>query len=280
MRPPLLCMGRRRARSAAVAAIGAAILAVAPALALAEPTGTLTTAEADNAWTKAHIAGSMTEDGHFAGYGPDYPAYLVDWRPAVTVAPSLPVYACRGDEPLDSDPNTKVVYWGTTQTAPGTVPFDLPDAGILTGVYGQRACLSEVATVSAQQYVCIVQAPILGMDPHACPFVNKLTMRSAAAKTITQPPAPQPTPTPAPTPTPTPTLKLGRSEGITQARKALSRRYRSYRHGHARHITAARTRNPARRRCRASWTDRSRHYRATVTVTKLDTRRYRIRIRR
>jgi hypothetical protein len=288
MRPPLLCKGRRRARSAGVAAIGAAILAVAPALAVAEATGTLTTAEADSAWTKAHIAGSMTEDGHFAGYGPDYPAYLVDWRPVVTVAPSLPVYACLGDEPLDSDPNTKVVYWGTTQTAPGTVPFDLPDAGILTGVYGQRVCLSEAATVSAQQFVCIVQAPILGMDPHACPIVNKLTMRSTAAKTITQAPAPQQTPTPTPsptptagpTPTPTPTMTLGRSEGINQARKALNRRYGSYRRGHARQITAARTGNPAQRRCRASWTYRSRDYRATVTVTKLETRRYLVRIRR
>jgi hypothetical protein len=63
MRPPLLCKGRCRARSAGVAAIAAAILAVAPPLAVAEATGTLTTAEADSAWTQAHIAGSMTEDG-------------------------------------------------------------------------------------------------------------------------------------------------------------------------------------------------------------------------
>jgi hypothetical protein len=116
------------------------------------------------------------------------------------------------------------------------------------------------------------------MDPHACPFVNKLTMRSTAGKTLTQVPAPQPTP-PTPTPTPAPTLTLGRSEGITQARKALSRRYRSYRRGHARTMTASGTGNPAQRRCRAGWTYRSRRYRATVTVTKLSTRNYRVTIR-
>jgi hypothetical protein len=275
-----------------LAALGAAIVAVTPASATAAPTGTLTTAEADSAWTTAHIAGSMAEDGKFAGYGPDYPAYLIEWRPVVTVAPSLPAYTCHGDEALDSDPNTKVVYWGATQTAPGAVPFDVPDAAILTGVYGQRACLSEVATVSAQQAVCIVQAPILGQDPHACPFVSNITMRSVAAKTITQAPAPQPTPgptltlpptatpTPPPEPTPTLSLKLGRGEAITQARKALGRRYRSFRRGHARRITAVRTANPARRRCRAAWSYRSRRYRATVTVTKLDTRRYVVKVRR
>jgi hypothetical protein len=271
-------------------ALAAAILGIAPASAPAEPTGTLTTAEADGAWTKAHIAGSMTEDGKFAGYGPDYPAYLVDWRPVVTVAPSLPAYACRGDEFFDSDPNTRVVYTGLTQTAPGTVSFDVPDAAILTGVHGQRACLSEVATVSAQQAVCIVQAPILGQDPHACPFVNNITTRFVAGKAITQAPAPQPTPVPTPTPTPTPSptptpeptpsLKLTRGEAISEARKALRRRYRSFRRGRARRITVLTTANPARHRCRARWTYRSRRYQAIVIVTKLGTRHYVVRVRR
>ena len=278
------------AKRLAVGALAAAILGIAPASATAEPTGTLTTGEADGAWTKAHIAGSMTEDGKFAGYGPDYPAYLVDWRPVVTVAPNLPAYGCRGDELFDSDPNTRVVYTGPTQTAPGTVSLDVPDAAILTGVYGQRACLSEVATVSAQQAVCIVQAPILGQDPHACPFVNNVRTRSVAGKMIAQAAAPQPTtvptptvtppPTPMPTPTSTPSVKLARGEAISQARKVLRHRYRSFRRGHARRMTALETANPAQRRCRAKWTYRSRRYRATVIVTKLGSGRYVVKVRR
>ena len=123
----------------------------------------------------------------------------------VTVAPSLPAYSCQGDEFFDSDPNTRVVYSGGARPGPGTAAFNLPDAFILSGVYGQRACLSAIVTVSAQQAVCIVQAPILGQDPHACPFVNILSTRSVAGKTITPAPAPAPTPTPSPTPTPMPT---------------------------------------------------------------------------
>jgi hypothetical protein len=134
----------------------------------------------------------MTEDGAFAGYGPGYSAYLVDWLPVVTVAPSLPSYTCHGNELLDADPNTKVVYSGAKRTAPGTASIDVPDAAILAGVYGQRACLSEVATVSAQQALCIVQAPILGQDPHACPFVNKIVTRSVAGKTMALAPASTP----------------------------------------------------------------------------------------
>jgi hypothetical protein len=220
------------------------------------------------------------EDGVFAGYGPGYPASLVEWRPVVTVAPSLPEYACDGTEPLDSDPNTKVVFWGATQATPGTVPFDVGDAAILSGVYGQRACLSEVATVNAQQAVCIVQAPILGMDPHACPFVNAIVTRAVAGKLLTQAPtsnpAPPPPSNPAAPPTPTPTLKLGRLEAIKQARKALGRRFRSFRRGHARTITITDTINATRLRSRAKWTYRSYRYSATVTVSKLAVDRYQI----
>jgi hypothetical protein len=256
------------------ASLVAAVLAMAPAAATAAPTGTVTTAETDGGWTTAHIAGSLTEDGVFSGYGPGYPAYLVEWRPVVTVAPSLPAYACDGTEPLDSDPNTTVAYWGSTQAAPGTVPFDIPSASILNGVYGQRACLTEVATVSAQQAVCIVQAPILGMDPHACPFVNKIVPTVAAGKLITL----APPPTTSPDPTSTPTLTLGRRESTTQARKALSRRLRSFRRGHARKITVTKTINVTRRRCHAVWTYRGYRYGATVTVTELAANDYKVTI--
>jgi hypothetical protein len=246
-------------------ALGAAILVISAPPATAAPTGTLTTAETDSGWTKAHIAGSMTEDGVLSGYGPDYPAHLVEWRPVVTVAPSLPAYACDGTEPLDSDPNTTNAYWGPTQTTPGTFPFDIPNAAILNGVYGQRACLTEVATVSAQQAVCIVQAPILGMDPHACPFVQKIVSTVAAGKLITL----APPPTTPDDPAPTPTLTLGRSEALAQARKALKRQLRSFQRGHARKILITKTINATRRRCRASWTYHGYRYRATVTVTEL-----------
>jgi hypothetical protein len=288
--------GRRRLAVPRKAIINV-VVAVA-ALAFAAPatasvTGALTAAEADGAWTRAHIAGTVTEDGQFGGYGPDYPATMVDWMPVVTVAPSLPQYACRGDEALDSDPNTRVVHSGPRQTAPGTLSFDLPDAAILGGVFGQRVCLSEIATVSAQQAVCIVQAPILGMDPHACPFENRIVQRSVVGRTITvapppttQPPASPPATTPAPAPTPAattttaPARLLARSEALSQARAALRRRYRTFRRGRARRITALTTGSPARLRCRATWKYRSRRYSATVTVTKLGTRRYRVSVGR
>jgi hypothetical protein len=90
----------------------ALVLLGAPAFATAEPTGALTLAESNNDWTTAHIAGSISENGQFAGYGPGYPASLVQWVPVVTVAPSLPEYNCQGDEWQDSDPNTRVVYSG------------------------------------------------------------------------------------------------------------------------------------------------------------------------
>jgi hypothetical protein len=254
------------------ASLVAAVLAMAPAAATAAPTGTLTTAETDSGWAKAHIAGSMTEDGVFSGYGPGYPAYLVEWRPVVTAAPSLPAYACDGTEPLDSDPNTTVVYWGPTQTGPGTVPFDIPSGAILNGVYGQRACLIEVATVSAQQAVCIVQAPILGMDPHACPFENKIVPSVTAGKLISLAPPPA-TPD---DPTPTATLALGRGEALAQARKALKRRLRTFRRGHARKVTVTKTINATRRRCHATWTYRRYRYSATVTITELAAGHYKV----
>jgi hypothetical protein len=212
----------------ALATLGAAIAVIAPASATAWPTGTLTTAEADSAWTKAHVAGSIVEDGKFANsYGQDYPAYLVDWFPVVTVAPSLPAYACQGDETYDSDPNTRVVWVGEKRTAPGTVPFDVSDAAILPGVFGQRACLSEIATVSLQSRDCIAFKLALDPpeDPHTCWFSDAKAMLSVASTTFTQALAPPlapaaPPPPPAQADTTAPALQLS----AATAQKVLRQR--------------------------------------------------------
>jgi hypothetical protein len=95
-------------------------------------------------------------------------------------------------------------------------------------------------------------------------------------------PAPAPAPTPA-APQPTtlaPSLRLDRREAISRARKALQRRYRSFRRGHSRRLTAVKSMTPVRRRVRAKWRFRSRRHRATVVVTKLSADRYVVNVRK
>ncbi len=69
------------------------------------------------------------------------------WRPVATVQPTLPSYNCKGNEATDTDPNTKVVWDGGTQsTNSAGAGFDGVDVPILEGVVGQRLCLSVIGT--------------------------------------------------------------------------------------------------------------------------------------
>ena len=64
-----------------------------------------------------------------------------------------------------------------------------------------------------------MQAPILGSDPHSCPFENKLSMRTVASKLITQAPAqlPMPAPSPLPPAPPAPADTTAPAIGLTGA---------------------------------------------------------------
>lgn len=183
-------------------------------------TGAITTATATADWTQGHIAGSITWT--------DCAAASCPWTPIVTVQPSLPEYYCRGDESLDSDPNTRVVWSGGQQTTDTTVAFDVPEALILPGVFGQRACLSAIETVHHQDPLCVAQAPIFGMDPASCPVqaYTTTTQPIASALLAVPPPAPDPSP-----PIPDPPATLPPSTALTApfakrtATTALGKRY-------------------------------------------------------
>lgn len=110
------------------------------------------------------------------------------WLPIATVQPSLPSYSCRGDEWRDQDPNTRQVWSGGNQTGNGSVTADLTDVPILTGVPGQRLCVSAVRQRSVQDPVCIAQAPILGIDPSTCPYVNQITSHALGGAILTSAP--------------------------------------------------------------------------------------------
>lgn len=124
----------------------------------------ITRAEANSTWTRGSSAGSITWT--------DCGAACNWWLPYATVQPSLPSYSCRGDELFDSDPNTQQIWSGGQQTANATLSFDRTDVGILQGVVGQRVCLSVIQSPHILDPICVAQAPILDMDPNACPFVD------------------------------------------------------------------------------------------------------------
>jgi hypothetical protein len=112
----------------------AVVVAVLVAPSAAAYSGAITRAHANDTWTRGSIAGYV--DWTDCGSDP------CSWLPIATVQPVLPAYGCRGDEALDSDPNTRNVWNGGGRTANGTATFDLADVPILSGVHGQRLCLS------------------------------------------------------------------------------------------------------------------------------------------
>src|SRR5215212_9044362 len=151
--------------------------------------GTLTRTDADASWSRGSIAGSVTISG-CAGAP-------CSWIPIATVQPALPSYYCRGDEALDSDPDTRVVWNAGVQSTEGTIPFDVPDTPILSGVQGQRVCLSLIEQFKRQDPVCIAQAPILGYDPSTCPLVTAYAGYVLASALLSVPASAPPASSPA-----------------------------------------------------------------------------------
>jgi hypothetical protein len=172
----------KRALAAGVAALAASALLAQVA---AASSGSITRAFSNSTWTRGSIAGSI--DWTDCGGG------FCSWLPIATVQPSLPEYRCLGDEALDSDPNTQVVWSGGARNFNGTASFDLVDAPILNGVHGQRLCLSAIQTTQIRDPVCVAQAPILGLDPNACPLVNRIAGRVLATTLLTVEPVPSTT---------------------------------------------------------------------------------------
>lgn len=252
----------------------ALVLLLADGSAAAADTGAITRAEANPTWTTGSFAGSIEWTSCSA---------TCSWIPVATVQPTLPVYRCLGDEALDSDPNTRVVWSGGGRTSNGVVPFDVVDVPILAGVFGQRLCLSAIETVRLRDPVCVAQAPIIGMDPNSCLFIERIVGRALVDRGITvaipppaatPPPAQQvvPTPTPAPTQaapvavvTPAPPAKLTATRARSAAVTALTSRYgRAWRQRSGSSVRC--TRRSDAYRCAARWRHGRKRYAAIVTV--------------
>lgn len=213
-------------------ALGAVILSIA-VIGVSEAvgdTGLLTRAETNAEWTQGSFTGSIEWTNCAA---------VCSWTPVLTVQPALPSYSCRGDEALDSDPDTRMIWSGGKQTANGSVPFDLTAVPILQGVRGQRVCVSAIDVIHERDPVCVVQAPILGMDPNTCPFRDRIVGRVLTSRLLSLAAPPTATPTPesppattpiapvataVPSPKPAP-VKLTQSRAKTSASAALKAKY-------------------------------------------------------
>lgn len=184
--------------------------------------------------------------------------------------PTLPEYRCLGDEALDGDPNTQQVWSGGRRTTNGTATFDVVDVPILTGVHGQRLCLSAIETLRIRDPVCVAQAPILGMDPNNCPLIDRIVGRVIATALLTVE-APQLLPS-SPPPTVPPSeaapVRLSRREAERAAKHVLARRFgRKWQLGKRKRLICTRL-GPTVRKCRVSWSYGTSHYKGRVVVSE------------
>jgi hypothetical protein len=155
--------------------IAALLMVVGPATATAS-SGQISQATANESWTQGSFAFSATWTD--CGSGP------CNWLPVATVQPALPEYGCQGDEALDSDPNTKLVWSGGQRTSNDTASASLNNVPILSGVHGQRVCLSVIETRQIRDPVCVAQAPVFGDDPNTCPFVDRIFNHVLASRLL------------------------------------------------------------------------------------------------
>ena len=240
------------------------LAAVAPAA--TATTGTITRAYATPDWTKGDLAGAATwTDCNTPG---------CSWTPYATVQPATPDYRCLGDEFFDSDPNTREVWGGGQRTTNGSASFDLPSVSILTGVYGQRLCLMAIEKVRIQDPVCLVQYPVLGLDPSTCPMVDRLVDRvlATALLSVLAPavvsPAPPSQPQMMVPPTPSQEPRLANRKATTHAKAKLAKQFgKRWRKGKKRTVNCARE-SATKLRCKASWRYSGERMKATVVVTR------------
>jgi hypothetical protein len=132
--------------------------------------GQITKAWANTNWTTGKIAGSVTWDQCS-------PGKLCDWSVSVTLQPATPDYTCRGDEGLDSDPNTQPFPIGAKkETTNGTVRFD-NESQIIQGLFGQRVCVTVIATERRP-------TPCLFPGPNGCPLYDFIRTEAIASRVM------------------------------------------------------------------------------------------------
>ena len=220
---------------------------------LAEPasasSGQINHAYANQDWTRGSFAMSVTWTD--CGSGP------CSWLPVATVQPTLPSYSCHGDEALDSDPNTRNVWSGGNQSANGTVATDISDVPILSGVQGQRLCVSVIEQRQIRDPVCVAQAPVFGMDPNDCPFINQIVYHVLATKLLTLQPG---------TAAQAGGDALTKSTARKSARRALKRKFgRRYKRGKRKRLNCAK-KSETKFKCRVKWVYDNDKYKGKVVV--------------
>lgn len=212
--------------------------------ATASSTGGFTQAVADPAWTTGRISGEAS----WAKCSVKSPGKCSWWRPFVMIQPALPSYRCSWEYAWDSggDRNIRVLWAGKSQSAPGgKQTFDIPDASLLAGVQGQRACLVALTPVEVPDQLCIAQNEVfigMGLPPIKCGLVQRITGEVIAESLLTEERKNEPRPTP----------RMTRREAMIVAKGRLARKYgRSWKRGKAKRVNC---REMTRLfNCKATW---------------------------
>jgi len=164
---------RGRGRIAALAI--AALLTVGVGSASGS-TGTFTKAIATTDWSHGSFAGSVTWTECATNCG--------GWLAVVEVQPTT--IPCAATEWAESNPNIRMVWDSLGQHGSVTVPFEVNEAEILRGVYGQRLCL-------------------IGIQSYQSTYPPSAQLLANAIMEVAAPPAPAaPAPPVVTTPTPPP----------------------------------------------------------------------------
>jgi hypothetical protein len=175
--------------------------------------GEITSAAANSTWTNGSITGSVTWTGCAE------PAHC-KWLPLVKDISTLESCPSSVEEDLQEASYIKTIWNGGGQTANGTVAINRPSAYILSGVYGQRACLVVIYSTWHTNPVCEAQRKVLEEFLHETPppcaveefsVAQKLAQRNFVVETASAPPKEEPKqeakqetpPTPSSTTTPT-----------------------------------------------------------------------------
>lgn len=212
------------------------VVLVAAALALpsqaSASSAAISRAYSNPEWTRGSLAASVEWTGCQTGFA-------CSWLAVATIQPSLPSYNCTGEEWLEagSDPNIQSIWSDGGHGANGATSFDLTGVPILPAVHGQRLCVSVVFDYWRRNPVCVIQAPILGLDPEVdCPFEKVIQWEDLASKLLEVEPPPPPAPVAAQetTPPPTPSVKRkrchkGKRLVKRHGRKVCVKRHRPHR---------------------------------------------------
>lgn len=196
---------------------GAAIGIIAATLGMASSasasSGRITSAYANAEWTKGDLAG----EANWTDCGSD----PCEWEIFATVQPSLPEYSCRPEEWLEYDRNVMQVWSGHWQATNGTASFDLPEASILPGVYGQRLCLMGIEIIKKRNEWCEKTEELWGNNPENCPIESNVFGRVLAWQLLTVAPPPTPIPPSTAPPSSPPSGSAGRLRCKKGFRKRL-----------------------------------------------------------